>query len=51
MDADFRRDDNGVLRFQNRVYVPDVPKLKRMILEEIHMSSLSIHPGANKMYQ
>lgn len=34
MDVDFRRDDNGVLRFQIRVCVPDVPELKRIILEE-----------------
>jgi len=28
-----------------------VPKLRRTILEEGHRSSLSIHPGATKMYQ
>ena len=30
---------------------PSVPKLRRVILEEGHKSSLSIHPGATKMYQ
>ncbi|MCI48826.1 hypothetical protein A2U01_0070069, partial [Trifolium medium] len=31
-----------------RVCVPDVPDLKRMILEEGHRSNLSIHPGVTK---
>lgn len=31
--------------------MPDVLELKTMILEESHKSSLSIHPGATKMYQ
>lgn len=50
-DEDFSIDENGVLKFRNRVCVPDVSDLKRMLLEEIHRSSLSIHPGATKMYQ
>ena len=42
---------NGVLMFRNRVCVPDVPELKNRVLDEGHRSSLSIHPGATKMYQ
>jgi len=49
--VDFRWDENGVLMFRDRVCVPDVPELKKRILEEGHMSSLSIHPGERKMYQ
>jgi len=49
--VDFRLDQNGVLMFRDRVCVPDVPKLKKRILDEGHRSSLSIHPGATKMYQ
>jgi hypothetical protein len=49
--GDFRLDENGVLMFRDRVYVPDVLELKRRILDEGHRSSLSIHPGATKMYQ
>jgi len=37
--------------FRDRVCVPDVPELRKCILDEGHMSSLSIHPGATKMYQ
>jgi len=49
--VDFRLDKNGVLMFRDRVCVPYVLELKKRILEEGHMSSLSIHPGAMKMYQ
>lgn len=41
---------NGVLRLQDRIYVPSILELRKMILEEGHMSSLSIYPGATKMY-
>lgn len=30
---DFRFDENGVLMFRDRVCVPDVPELKKQILE------------------
>jgi len=49
--VDFRLDENGVLKFQDRVCVPDVLELKKRILDEGHRSSLSIHPRATKMYQ
>ena len=50
-ESSFRVGPNGVLRFQDRVCVPSVPKLKRDIFEEGYKSSLSIHLGATKMYQ
>ena len=49
-DEDFTVDENGVLKFQNKVCILDMSDFKRMILEESHISSLSIHPGATKMY-
>jgi len=49
--VDFRLDEYGVLRFHDRVCVLDVSELKKRILDEGHKSSLSIHPGATKMYQ
>ena len=48
--VDFRLDENGVLSFRDRVCVPDVLELKKRILEEGHVSSLSIHPEATMMY-
>jgi len=31
--------------------IPDNDEMRKMILEESHRSSLSIHSGATKMYQ
>ncbi|XP_050896958.1 uncharacterized protein LOC127103768 [Lathyrus oleraceus] len=50
-NEDFKLDAQWVLRFRDRICVPDDVDLKRMILEESHRSYLSIHPGATKMYQ
>ena len=50
-DNSFNVGSDGVLRLQDRICVPNVPKLRKMILEEGHRSNLSIHPGATKMYQ
>ena len=49
-DSDFKVDDQGVLRFRGRICIPENDEMKKMILEESHRSSLSIHPGATKMY-
>ena len=40
-----------MLRFRNRICIPDDAEMKKVILEESHRSKLSIHPGATKMYQ
>ncbi|MCI94495.1 hypothetical protein A2U01_0115793, partial [Trifolium medium] len=42
-ETNIKVDEHGVMRFHGRVYVPDVPELKKMILEEGHRSGLSIH--------
>ncbi|RHN60629.1 putative nucleotidyltransferase, Ribonuclease H [Medicago truncatula] len=49
-DSDFKVDDQGFLRFRERVCISDNDDLKKLILEESHKSRLSIHPGATKMY-
>ncbi|MCI68276.1 hypothetical protein A2U01_0089536, partial [Trifolium medium] len=43
-ETDFRVDKDGVVRYRGRVCVPDVPELRKMLLEEGHRSGLSIHP-------
>ena len=50
-ESSFRVRLDGVLRFQDKVCVPSVSKFRRVVLEEGHKSSLSIHLGATKMYQ
>lgn len=39
------------MRFRDKVYVLDVPELKKRILKKGHMSGLIIHPCPTKMYQ
>lgn len=48
---DFGVDENGVMKYRDRVCMSDLLEHKKRILEEGHMSGLSIHPGATKMYQ
>ena len=48
---DFAMGNDGILRFQGKVCVPDDVEVKRLILEEGHKSRLSLHPGMTKMYQ
>ncbi|XP_070034678.1 uncharacterized protein [Nicotiana tomentosiformis] len=43
--------DDGVLRMEGRICVPNVDRLHELILEEAHSSRYSIHPGATEMYQ
>lgn len=50
-EMDFKVDKNGIMKCQDKVWVAYLPELKKRILEESHKSSLSIHPGATKVYQ
>lgn len=49
--GEFKIDENGVIRFIDRVCVPNVPKHKKSILEKDHKCGLSIHPNATKIFQ
>jgi len=42
---------DGLLRFQDRICVPQDEELREKILREAHSTSYSVHPGANKMYR
>ena len=42
---------DGVLRYQGRLYVPDMGELRQNNLAEAHNSRYSIHPGVTKMYR
>jgi hypothetical protein len=46
----FSIDEQGVVKYKNRLVVPSNEELIRKILDEAHQSMLSIHPGSNKMY-
>jgi hypothetical protein len=46
----FSEDEEGVLCYKGRIYVPNVKELKDRILHEAHESAYSIHLGGDKMY-
>jgi hypothetical protein len=47
----FRKDDQGIVWFNNRIVVPKNDEVRQQILDEAHLSRYSIHPGSTKMYQ
>ncbi|WVZ95181.1 hypothetical protein U9M48_040978 [Paspalum notatum var. saurae] len=46
----FRVDEQGTVWYKNRICVPDVDSIKKLILSEAHDTAYSIHPGSTKMY-
>jgi hypothetical protein len=46
----FRKDDQGIVWFNNRIVVPKDDDVRQQILDEAHLSRYSIHPGSTKMY-
>jgi hypothetical protein len=38
-------DKKGLLRFKNRLYIPDSAELKLIVLDEVHKKPYSGHPG------
>ncbi|WVZ97305.1 hypothetical protein U9M48_042853 [Paspalum notatum var. saurae] len=46
----FREDEQGTVWYKNRICVPDVDSIKKLILNEAHDTAYSIHPGSTKMY-
>ncbi|XP_070054415.1 uncharacterized protein [Nicotiana tomentosiformis] len=42
--------DDGTLRYQWRICVPNVDGLQERIMTEAHTSRYSVHPGSTKMY-
>jgi hypothetical protein len=46
----FRKDDQGVVWFNNRIVVPKNDEVHQQILDEAHLSHYSIHPGSTKIY-
>jgi hypothetical protein len=46
-----RKDDQGIVWFNNRIVVPKDTDVCQQILDEAHLSRYSIHPESTKMYQ
>jgi hypothetical protein len=47
----FRLNEHDVLWFDDRLVVPKDGELKNKLMDEAHLSKLSIHPRSSKMYQ
>jgi sortase (surface protein transpeptidase) len=45
----FSEDDEGVLWYKGRIYVPNINELKDKILHEAHEFAYFIYPRGNKM--
>ena len=46
----FHEDEHDTLWFRDRIYVPNDPEIRKLIMQEAHDSPYSIHPGNTKMY-
>jgi hypothetical protein len=46
----FRKYDQGIVWFNNRIVVPKNDEVRQQILDETHLSRYSIHPESTKMY-
>ena len=45
----FLFDDDGLLRFKNRIYIPPNDELRSLILNKAHKAVYMAHPGVTKM--
>ncbi|WVZ97758.1 hypothetical protein U9M48_043271, partial [Paspalum notatum var. saurae] len=46
----FREDEQGTVWYKDRICVPDVDSIRKLILSEAHDTTYSIHQGSTKMY-
>ncbi|WVZ76682.1 hypothetical protein U9M48_024635 [Paspalum notatum var. saurae] len=46
----FREDEQGTLCYKNKICVPNVDSIRKLILSEAHDTAYSIHPGSTKIY-
>ena len=44
----YNLNEKGLLLYKDRLYVPNVPKIKLLILDEIHKTPYLGHPGYQK---
>ena len=44
----YKFEEDGLLTYKGRIYVPDVAGLRRVVMDEIHQAPYSGHPGYQK---
>ncbi|GJR34438.1 putative reverse transcriptase domain-containing protein [Tanacetum coccineum] len=50
LEIHFERRGDGEIYFFDRIWIPSVGGVRKLIMDEAHTSRYSIHPGADKMY-
>nr|GFB72735.1 putative reverse transcriptase domain-containing protein [Tanacetum cinerariifolium] len=50
LEIHFEKRDDGGVYFFDRVWIPSVGGIRKLIMDEAHTSRYSVHPGADKMY-
>ncbi|GJU48056.1 putative reverse transcriptase domain-containing protein [Tanacetum coccineum] len=50
LETHFEKRDDGGIYFFDRIWIPSVGGIRKLILDEAHTSKYSVHPGADKMY-
>ncbi|GJR68539.1 putative reverse transcriptase domain-containing protein [Tanacetum coccineum] len=50
LDAQFEIQNDEVIYFVGRIWIPLVGEIRKLIMDEAHTTQYSVHPGADKMY-
>ncbi|GKE05123.1 putative reverse transcriptase domain-containing protein [Tanacetum coccineum] len=50
LETNFERWDDGGIYFFDRIWIPSVGGVRKLIMDEAHTSRYLVHPGADKMY-
>ncbi|GKC10106.1 putative reverse transcriptase domain-containing protein [Tanacetum coccineum] len=50
LERHFEQRENGEIYFFDRIWIPSVGGVRKLIMDEAHTSRYSVHPGADKMY-
>ena len=44
----YKLEEDGLLTYEGRIYIPNLAELRRVIMDEIHQAPYSSHPGYQK---
>ncbi|GKD04024.1 putative reverse transcriptase domain-containing protein, partial [Tanacetum coccineum] len=50
LERHFEQRNDGKIYFFDRIWIPSVGDVRKLIMDEAHTSRYSVHPGADKMY-
>nr|GEW99399.1 thylakoid lumenal 15 kDa protein 1, chloroplastic [Tanacetum cinerariifolium] len=51
LEAHFERQEDDGIYFTDRIRIPSIGHVRKLIMDEAHTSKYSVHPSANKMYR